>query len=167
MAMDGLKHALDFAVPEEQAAKAVSDCLQQITEWGLSMPAVDPLPFDFGLGRFHDIGEIEFWIANETDAGYCGKFLFVFDKQTCPMHHHGEKHETFYIVKGAVRMRHGERTLRMTEGDVLPVAPGEKHAFTGIGPALVLEVSKPCVVDDNYFEDRSIPIGGNYHGNAT
>ncbi|MDQ1328064.1 MAG: Cupin 2 protein, partial [Candidatus Poribacteria bacterium] len=34
----------------------------------------------------------------------------------------------------------------------------------GIGPALLLELSMPCVVDDNYFENSDIPIGGNYKG---
>jgi D-lyxose ketol-isomerase len=47
-------------------------------------------------------------------------------------------------------------------GDVLPIEPWDYHCFTGAGPALLLEVSKPCVIDDNYFEDTRIPIGGNY-----
>ena len=50
----------------------------------------------------------------------------------------------------------------MSEGDVLPVEQGKAHSFTGIGPALLLEVSKPCLTDDNYFEDPDIPLGGNY-----
>jgi len=162
--MDQLVNALDISMPGPEAEAAVAACLEQIKRWGLTMPAVDPLPFDFGLGRFREIGETEFWIANETEAGYCGKFLFVFDGQTCPMHHHGEKHETFYIVKGKVRMAWRDAVMEMKEGDVLPVEPGQRHSFTGIGPALVLEVSKPCVIDDNYFEDRDIPIGGNYGG---
>jgi quercetin dioxygenase-like cupin family protein len=54
----------------------------------------------------------------------------------------------------------------MAPGDVLPVPPGKPHAFTGVGPALLLEVSKPCRVDDNYFDDRRIPIGGNYERGA-
>jgi hypothetical protein len=49
----------------------------------------------------------------------------------------------------------------MTPGDVLTVQAGNVHGFTGIGPALLLEISQPCRIDDNYFEDRRIPIGGN------
>jgi D-lyxose ketol-isomerase len=49
----------------------------------------------------------------------------------------------------------------MGPGDVLPVEPGRQHSFTGRGPALLLEVSTPCVVDDNDFADPAIPIGGN------
>ena len=164
--MDELDKAIDISMSDAEAAAAVSAALAQIGEWGLTMPQADPLPFDFGLGDFRNTGEVEFWIANEIEAGYCGKFLFVQDGQTCPLHHHAEKHETFYMVKGTVCMRCDGRQFEIKQGDVLPVAPGQVHSFTGVGPALLLEVSKPCVIDDNYFENRDIPIGGNYRRNG-
>jgi hypothetical protein len=37
------------------------------------MPAVTPIVFHFGLGEFERWGLIEFWVANDTHAGYCGK----------------------------------------------------------------------------------------------
>ena len=137
----------------EQALSAIGE---QLSTWGLSMPEVSPLPLHFGLNRFTEIGETEYWIANEEEHGYCGKFLFVFDGQTCPHHYHQMKHETFFVVKGSIRMRldEGERVMR--EGDLLPMAPGTAHSFTGIGPALILEVSKPSVLQDNFFEDKNI-----------
>jgi len=160
--MDELGKALTKSMSGTEADRAVAAALDQIRQWGLTMPAVEPLPFDFGLGRFGEVGEVEFWIANEIQAGYCGKFLFVFDGQTCPRHHHRSKHETFCIVKGTVRMDWQGTQRLLKQGEVLPVAPGQVHAFTGVGPALLLEVSKPCVVDDNHFEDPAIPIGSNY-----
>ena len=162
--MDELKKALDIALTGPEADKAVALACKQIAHWGLVMPNVTPLPLDFGLHDFKRIGEVEFWIANEVEAGYCGKFLFVFDAQTCPTHYHAEKHETFYVVKGRVRMQCHGKTHEMKEGDVLSVVPGQHHAFTGIGPALLLEVSNPSMVDDNYFDNPNIPIGGNYRG---
>jgi hypothetical protein len=30
-----------------------------------------------------------------------------------------------------------------------------------VGPALLLELSMPCEVDDNFFDDPRIPYGGN------
>ena len=125
------------------------------------MPPVNPLVLDFGLDDFEQTGLIEYWIANEGSAGYCGKYLFVFDGQTCPKHRHKGKHETFFIVKGKVRMESGGKRWTMKEGDVFPVPRGRYHRFTGIGPALLLEISTPCEISDNYFENRSIPIGGN------
>ncbi|MDK1030894.1 MAG: D-lyxose/D-mannose family sugar isomerase [Planctomycetia bacterium] len=141
--------------------EAIAKCHEQLQAWGLTMPPVEPLVLDFGLGRFREVGLIEYWIANEIDAGYCGKFLFVFDGQTCPMHHHKKKVETFHLVKGRMKVAHGDSAREMGPGDVLLVSPSVLHSFTGIGPALLLEVSTPCIIEDNFFEDRRIPIGGN------
>ena len=133
---------------------------EQIAAWGLTMPPVEPLPLHFGLGRFREIGETEFWVANEAEHGYCGKFLFVFGGQTCPYHHHRVKHETFFVLKGAIRMRVGDEERVMREGDLLAMPPGTGHSFTGLGPALNLEVSMPSTLRDNFFEDKAIGDGG-------
>ena len=132
---------------------------EQIQTWNVAMPHVEPLVLDFGLGCFEATGLIEYWIANEAEAGYCGKYLFVFDQQTCPQHRHSTKHETFFVVKGRVHMRSATREFEMSAGDVLAVPPGDFHSFTGIGPALLLELSMPCEIDDNNFADSRIPIG--------
>jgi len=162
--MRELDKGLEIALKGPEAEEALSTYRRQIEAWGLAMPPAEPLVLDFGLGDFQRVGLVECWIANEVEAGYCGKFLFVVDGQTCPMHHHRVKHETFFIVKGRVRMTCDGTEREMIEGDVLPVDPGGAHRFTGIGPALLLEVSKPCMIDDNYFENTAIPVGGNYGG---
>lgn len=150
----------DYQALELQGAerrRVVEAVRRQVAAWGLTLPPGEPLPLHFGLGRFMEVGETEFWIANEKDAGYCGKFLFVFDGQTCPYHHHRLKHETFFVVKGAVRMKMGETTRVLREGEVLAMPRGVAHAFTGHeGPALVLEVSQPSVLRDNFFSDPAI-----------
>lgn len=162
--MNELKKALRICLPGPSARKALARFRAQLAKWGLVMPPVEPLVADFGLGDFDKTGLIEYWIANEGKAGYCGKYLFVFDGQTCPAHRHKTKHETFFIVKGKVRMRSGRRSWVMKPGDVFPVPRGTGHSFTGLGPALLLEISTPCVVADNYFENSAIPIGGNQAG---
>lgn len=162
--MDELNKALDIALSGPQAEQALADFRRQAAAWGVALPPVSPLVLDFGLGKFAEIGLIEYWIANEAQAGYCGKYLFVFDGQTCPTHRHRRKHETFFLVKGRVRMTLDGVTREMAEGEVLPVSPGQSHCFTGAGPALLLELSMPCEVDDNYFDDTTIPIGGNWRG---
>lgn len=162
--MDELDKAQAVALRGRDAEAAVRAMQDQVSAWGLALPATPPFACDFGLGRFSEVGEVEVWIANEVAAGYCGKFLFVQDGQTCPLHCHRQKHETFYIVKGEVRMACGGSTRVMHPGDVLPVPPGVRHSFTGVGPALLLEVSMPCLVDDNVFDDRRIPIGANWRG---
>ena len=149
-----------FQVTGEKRWQALERCHGAIKSWGLSMPDVEPLALDFGLGRFDEIGEIEFWIANEEEAGYCGKFLFVDDGQTCPYHKHDKKHETFFVMKGQVRMLVDDEEKILIEGDVLVMPPGQRHSFTGIGPALLFEVSKPSVRQDNFFADKDIGDDG-------
>ena len=163
--MDELRKALDIGLHGKEAEQALSAFYDQMRQWDVAIPHVEPLVLDFGLGDYQNIGLIEFWIANEIKAGYCGKYLFVFDGQTCPNHRHGEKIETFYIVKGQLKVSYDGSIMVMSSGDVLRVDNGKYHNFTGIGPVLLLEISMPCVVDDNYFENPDIPIGGNYKGN--
>ncbi|OGD18040.1 MAG: hypothetical protein A2W03_07130 [Candidatus Aminicenantes bacterium RBG_16_63_16] len=160
--MEELRKGLEISLHGEYAQKAVNRVYQQVQAWGLVLPKVEPLVLDFGLGDFERIGEVEFWIANEMEGGYCGKFLFVFDGQTCPKHNHQEKLETFFIVKGTVKMFYDGEEFELSAGDVLRVEVGKDHRFTGLGPCLLLEVSKPSIIADNYFEDTNIPIGGNY-----
>ena len=162
--MQELARAQDLAFKGPQAQRALQEFRRQIAAWTVALPPAQALVLDFGLGDFRRIGLIECWIANEAAAGYCGKYLFLFDGQTCPLHRHRVKHETFFVVKGRVALEYNGRRLTLGEGDVLPVEPWKYHRFTGLGPALLLELSMPCKVDDNFFEDTRIPIGGNYHG---
>lgn len=143
-----------------QRERVLAQVRHQIGAWGLTMPDVEPLPLDFGLGRFREVGETEFWVANETEHGYCGKFLFVFDGQTCPHHRHRIKHETFFVLKGSIHMRAGDEERVMRQGETLVMPPGVAHSFTGIGPALILEVSMPSGRGDSFFDDRAIGDGG-------
>jgi mannose-6-phosphate isomerase-like protein (cupin superfamily) len=163
--MNELKKGLSISLDNEKSQGILSAFEEQMAEWEMTMPPIEPLVLDFGLGDFQRIGLIEYWIANEVDAGYCGKYLFVFDGQTCPLHYHKDKVETFFIVKGAVIMSFNNSSSVMQAGSVLKVDTTNVHSFTGMGPALLLEISKPCIIDDNYFIDQRIPIGGNFQGN--
>lgn len=162
--MDQLDKGLSISLSGEEAATHVRNAYRQIKEWGLRMPAVEPLVMDFGLGRFSEIGEIEFWIANEDEAGYCGKYLYMSRRQTCPKHMHKEKLETFFVVKGRLEMCYKGKLRTLSAGDTLRVETGHYHEFTATEPTLILEVSKPSVISDNYFENTHIPIGGNFAG---
>ncbi|MCD4825426.1 MAG: cupin domain-containing protein [Phycisphaerae bacterium] len=136
--------------------ESLDNFARQIAQWGLAMPPVEPLVIDFGMGDFDRVGLIEYWIANELEAGYCGKYLFLFDGQQCPFHGHKQKYETFFVVKGEVKMVVGGKEQIMNQGAVLAMPPGDVHSFTGIGNALILEISTPCLVSDNEFKDPKI-----------
>ncbi len=146
------------------ALEVKTACRRQLDEWQIAMPEVTPLIFDFGLGKFEEAGLVEFWIANELDAGYCGKYMFLFDGQRCPMHRHKNKLETFCIVKGTAVMTYDGREFEMKPGDTLTVECWKFHSFVGKGACLLIEISKPCLFADNYFENTMIPFGDNYKG---
>lgn len=150
----------DVELSGRRRKEALEACKRQIAAWGLTMPDVTPLVLDFGVGDFYARGLIEFWVANEKEAGYCGKFLFVFDGQECPRHHHDMKHETFFVIKGSVEMNAGGKVRILKEGDLLVMPPGDKHSFRGIGPALLLEVSQPSLRGDNFFQNKNIGDNG-------
>jgi quercetin dioxygenase-like cupin family protein len=154
------KKSFPFQVTGKEREQVLKHCRDTIKGWGLTMPDVEPLALDFGLGRFDKVGEIEFWIANEEEFGYCGKFLFVADGQTCPYHRHDNKHETFFVMKGKVRMVVDDEEKVLQEGDILVMPPGQRHSFTGLGPALLLEVSMPSSRQDNFFADKAIGDDG-------
>lgn len=151
---------LPFQLTGKERRRALERCQSVIRGWGLTMPDVEPAALDFGLGRFEEIGEVEYWVANEEAAGYCGKFLFVDDGQTCPYHKHDVKHETFFVLKGQLCMVVDGTERIMHEGDSLVMPPGQRHAFTGIGPALILEVSMPSMLGDNFFNNEAIGDNG-------
>jgi quercetin dioxygenase-like cupin family protein len=149
-----------YQIQGDARAEALRRFAERIRSWGLTMPPVEPQVLDLGLGEFYRTGLIEYWIVNDEAQGYCGKYLFVFDGQSCPVHHHGRKHETFLVLKGAVTMQIGGRALVKREGQVVRMPPGVDHGFTGLGDALLLEVSSPCRPDDNIFENRAIGRDG-------
>ena len=151
---------MEFQLTGPERERRLGACLERIAGWGLTMPRAEVLLFDFGLGKFERTGLVEFWIANEQQAGYCGKFLFMFDGQTCPAHEHRIKHETFFVVKSRAEMRAGGETTVLNEGDVYAMAPGTTHSFTALGDALLLEASMPCLLRDNVFQDKRIGEDG-------
>ncbi len=160
--MEGLNDISSDSIIMEESAPIVERIQTQAREWGLTLPMVEPLPLDFGLDKFDEIGETEFWIANEVEAGYCGKFMFLFAGQTCPNHYHKIKLETFFIVKGKVRMEYKGQEMIMNPGDVLLIEIGEYHRFSGLENSLILEISMPSLPGDSHFQNTAIPTGDNY-----
>jgi N-acetylneuraminate synthase len=150
----------DFEVQGQNREGVMKRIKEQITNWGLRLPEVPYLIVDFGLGDFDNTGETEFWVSNEVEAGYCAKLIFVFNNQTCPYHYHKVKHETFYVLKGKVRIIVDGKELLKEAGDILVVTPGKKHSFTGVGSCLLLEASMPSIPGDSFFENKRIGKNG-------
>jgi D-lyxose ketol-isomerase len=154
--MQGLKQGLGISLAGCETELTLTAFHRQMEQWGIALPPVKPLVLDFGLGQFDRIGLIEYWIVNEIEAGYCGKYLFVFDGQQCPAHSHRVKHETFFVVRGCLGMTLDGQAITLQPGQVLPVPAGRVHSFQGKGNTLLLELSMPCKVCDSCFEDPQI-----------
>ncbi len=160
--MKNLDRGLAISITGPVRDEVLAAFHRHIDVWDVALPKVEPLVLDFGLDEFEKFGLIEYWISNELEAGYCGKYLFLFEGQTCPKHHHRVKHESFFLLEGCLEVDYNDQTYVLNRGDTLPIFPGKYHSFKGLKPSLLLELSMPCVIDDNYFEDTRIPIGGNY-----
>ncbi len=151
----------NFELTGNERENVLKRCKSILTDWDIVPPEETVLVLSFGLSEFENIGLIEFWVANNIEEGYCGKFLFLFENQSCPEHYHKLKHETFFVVKGTVRMILNSEEKILKPGDVLPMTQGIRHSFTAIGgPAYLLEASKPCQPGDNIFTDKRIGNNG-------
>jgi len=154
--MDEQEIISKLALQGEEKKLVLDKIHKTVAAWNLKLPDVDADALHFGYNDFYRIGETEFNINNNIKEGYCGKFMFMFKGQTCPMHHHRIKHETFYIVKGDVKMILGGKEYQLKQGDRLIVDQKVKHMFTAEADSLILESSKPDLVDDSIFDDQMI-----------
>lgn len=153
--------SLENMLVQEPERSEIMNKIYRITDpWGINLHTMEGMPLHFGLNDFYTTGETEFWIINDHTNNYCGKFLFVFKDQTCPAHFHKKKHETFYIVRGTVRMKvNGEEKI-LDQGSIFVMNQNDTHCFTGLTDALLLEVSNASITDDNFFDDNSIGNNG-------
>jgi mannose-6-phosphate isomerase-like protein (cupin superfamily) len=145
-----------ISLREPMRQEVLERIAQVVASWGLRLPDVPPDSLHFGYDDFFRIGETEFNINNNVEQGYCGKFMFMFAGQTCPMHHHRRKHETFFIVKGHVSMELDGVWHDLRMGDRLIVDQLQQHAFTALEDSLILESSRPDLADDSIFDDPFI-----------
>ncbi len=109
---------------------------------------------DFGLGEFEKIGLI--LIVKVNSDLYCSKWLLLMPGQHCPSHHHNEKTETFFILKGTVKMDLDGKVITLKPGDDITLKPGQAHSFWSDEWALIEEVSTHDEDYDSIFRDERI-----------
>ena len=68
----------------------------------------------------------------------------------------------FFLLKGRLRVEYADQDIELMPGDVLDVELWKYHQILALEPSLILEISQPCIVSDNYFENPEINIGQNY-----
>lgn len=98
-------------------------------------------------------GSENIWATNDK---YCGKLLKFNTGSKFSMHFHAEKEETWYVLSGQFVVRYidttnanqHEQTLK--EGDVWHNKPLLPHQLICIEEGVIIEVSTPDSVEDNY-----------------
>jgi len=100
----------------------------------------------------------EEWIVN--NELYCGKFLNIKKGFRGSIHHHKNKHETFYILEGKILLELPETNKKriMLPGDIQTLPPLTTHRFTGIENTKIIEFSTPHEDSDTYRDSQSEPI---------
>jgi len=100
----------------------------------------------------------EIWLANNKEENYCGKILYIKSGFSSSMHYHAEKHETFYILEGGLRVETidtetAKRNTRvLKEGDTLEIQRFLPHQLSPVGNSDVtfIEVSTFHKDSDSY-----------------
>lgn len=96
----------------------------------------------------------EKWLVNNDK--YCGKILFVAKYKYCSYHYHKIKEETFYILKGKIKLLYGGRkdddnnwvssinwcnNITLSSGDSFHIPVGMPHRFIAIEDSEIIEIS--------------------------
>ena len=98
-------------------------------------------------------GSENIWATNDK---YCGKLLKFNTGAKFSMHFHAEKEETWYVLSGSFIVRCIDTTnanqyeKELKEGDVWHNKPLLPHQLICVEEGVIIEVSTPDSVEDNY-----------------
>ena len=92
----------------------------------------------------------EIWLANNKKENYCGKILGIFEGKSTSMHYHVNKHETFYVLEGTLKVdmladrdkREEKHSVTCEGGECLEMQRGQAHKLIAKdGPVMLMEIS--------------------------
>ena len=94
----------------------------------------------------------ELWLVNNEEEDYCGKILFIEKGRHTSMHYHLDKHETFYVLEGTLRvdmLRDKDQpeshpfTMTCRTGQSMEMPREQAHMLMAEhGDATLIEISK-------------------------
>jgi len=91
-----------------------------------------------------------------TNDKYCGKIMYFKDAAKFSMHFHSEKDETWLVLQGRFEVKYIDTTDAsvhseiLEEGDTWRNLPLEPHQLICLEEGIIVEVSTPDSVEDNY-----------------
>lgn len=102
----------------------------------------------------------ELWLANNKKHNYCGKILFIEKGSSTSMHYHLNKHETFYVIDGTLRvdmlkdrakLKQPPFTMTCKEGESMEMEKGQPHKLMAEDSDVALfEISTFHKDEDSY-----------------
>lgn len=91
-----------------------------------------------------------------TNDLYCGKLMYFKEGAKFSMHFHDEKDETWFVLEGQFEVKYIDtkdasmHSKILNEGDTWRNFPLEPHQLICIKQGIIIEVSTPDSVEDNY-----------------
>lgn len=90
----------------------------------------------------------ELWIVNCPQ--YCGKLLYLDEGAESSIHYHKEKKETFYALRGTAGLEIDGKSYLLTPfARPKTIKPRQRHSFTGLTDAVIIEIS-------TYHDDKDV-----------
>ena len=99
----------------------------------------------------------ELWMANNEENNYCGKILCILAGQSTSMHYHLEKHETFYVLDGILKLEllntgDGKmETLTLKEGETYEIDRGQPHRLSAYTPEWMQPKENTRIIETSTF----------------
>ena len=89
---------------------------------------------------------------------YCKKILVCLPNQLHPEQYHLEKEETFNILYGSLELKIDGVTKMLNVGDLVTIAPNQRHEFVSPTGAVIEEISSTHFKSDSYYTDKTIEL---------
>ncbi len=90
----------------------------------------------------------ETWIVN--NKRYCGKILYFKKGHSGSLHFHKNKHETFYMMSGEIKIQISDCVYVLKRGEVIDIPASVYHRVTAIRDSTIFEFSTPHDDADTY-----------------
>jgi len=90
----------------------------------------------------------EDWIVN--NELYCGKILHFDKGKKCSLHYHKLKDETFYILKGKIKLKLNDKEIVLKKGETIRLIPKTNHQIIALENTDIIEISTHHFESDSY-----------------
>lgn len=106
-----------------------------------------------GLDRFESVGAV---FVNIINRDYCKSYVIMKPGQDYPVHYHKIKNETFYVLRGTLRICVNDKEFILSPGEMLNVERGCDHSFGTSKGCIFEEISTMYIPNDSIYLNDEI-----------